>query len=105
MNAEKKEPRWSVTYTIHLDDKNGKTWGTLYFPSSAHPTKSDVVDVFAKLAKDFASTVARGSEGYMFLFLPSYVEGLTEDSDFGVFVGVTAFSFSVTDLWENIADE
>ena len=105
MAEEKKEPRWSVTYTIHLDDKNGKTWGTLYYPSSAHKTKADVINVFALLAEDFAKSTVRGLDHYTLAFLPGGMGGLDENSDFGVFVGVKAFSFCVADSWENSSNE
>ncbi len=98
MTDQNIEPRWSVTYVVHLDDKNGKTWGTLRYNSVAYVNVAEVVADFNNLTQHCYDVNIKGYPA--FLQFPAN-EHLSPDSDFGFFAGVKAFQFSAVDLWEN----
>ncbi len=98
MTEQNKEPRWSVTYTVHLDDKNGKTWGTLRYNSTLYTSAAEIATDFSALMEHCYNVVKQGQRA--FLKFPAD-EDTHPDSDHGFFADVKAFQFSVVDLWES----
>ncbi len=98
MAEQNKEPRWSVTYAVNLDDGNGKTWGTLRYNSAAYANAAEAAADFSNLMRFAYDANVKGNIAN--LIMPPN-EHLHPDSDYGFFAGVKAFQFSVIDLWEN----